>query len=294
MEDISDLQSGIDRQWEYGTLIMSQTAGLFGTLGAKLAVQWASTLPDDGSLTFEQALPDVLRRLGHAGWEMITAATSSNVRNGTSAEMFLMYAFKQPVARTEKEALAQLIDPVALRRRAALCLERQDYDLARAVLSRAISFGPTDLDIYYSARAHVHLCCGDEESALKDLEQAVAHNRTCGEACKELGDIWYRRGNYDKAVEQYGAALKFLPEDADHRAVLQQVRERFVESVSQKLGNPRDAAKQLRDYMARGATGCAASAALWQPGSRSLSVGNNRVKLKAIHRLRLLATIQPA
>lgn len=245
------LQLPKEQQWEYAALTWSRTAGFFGAIGAKENLVWNSTLEDEGAVSFQQSPPDLLYTIGRAGWELTSSATTSNVRGGTTHELVIMYVFKQRVALNEEHAVAQLINPVALLKRATKYVQHNP-SLAMKAINRALSFEPQQRELYYLARGRIYLTLGDENKALEDFSQAVKASSECGEGYMEGGNILLRRKDYQNAIDNYNRALDHIRDDSGSRNTRLIGETRYSRAVAyREVGKFKDAAKDFKEYVKR-------------------------------------------
>jgi len=234
-----------DQQWEYATLMLGQTAGFFGTIGAKQTVQWSSTLEGEGQSNFEQSAPDLLYLVGRAGWELVSSTTATNIRGGTTHESAMIFVFKQRRATTEDYALAQLIDPAALLKRATKYMGQQNPSMALKALNKALSFSPQQRELYHVARGRVYLSLNDEERALDEVGQALRANEQCAEAYMERANILCRRNDYDNAISDYNQALRCIREDYALITEIKYMRG----SAYRQVGRAKEAIRDFKDCL---------------------------------------------
>ena len=247
------LQLPKDQQWEFAALSLSRTAGFFGKLGAQENLLWNSTLEDEEEVSFQQSPPNLLSRIGKAGWELASSTTTSNIRGGTTYEMVVIYFFKQRVAPNDEYALAQLISPVALLKRASTFV-RHNPSLSMKAIERALSFKPQQLELYYTTRGQTHMALGDEKKASDDFDKAIQANERCGEAYLERGNIAYKRADYEKAINDFTQTLRFIRDEYDSppSVTVMFAGVHLKRGLAyRQVGKVKDALKDLKDYLSK-------------------------------------------
>lgn len=241
-----------DQQWEYATLTLNRTAGLFGVLGASQSMIWVSTLEDESEISFEREISQILCWAGRAGWELVSSTTATTLRGGNTTESGVILMFKQHVATSEEQSIAQLIDPSALLKRAIRYLEQGNPAMAIRVANRGLSFSPRDTDLLYLARGRSYLTMGDEQQALDDFSRALESNQQCGEAWLERAHILLRRKDWDNAVNDYHQALRLIRDDYNgpNSQLIREIRYRRGLALKE-MGKPKEAVKDLKEYLNR-------------------------------------------
>src|SRR5215475_14758446 len=68
-----------------------------------------------------------------------------------------------------------------------------------------------DLAQLFNNRGLLYIKLDKLDLAINDLNQALKNNPKDARAYDNLGDIWYTRGNYDKAVVEYNNAIRVDP-----------------------------------------------------------------------------------
>ena len=88
-----------------------------------------------------------------------------------------------------------------------------DYDGALQAYDAVLALVPTEAEAMYQ-KSVIMRTKGDVDGAQAFLEAAVAANPMAADFRVELGAVYESRGQKDKAIEQYRAALRYVPDYA--------------------------------------------------------------------------------
>ncbi len=214
-----------DEQWEYAMFTMaSEAGGVFG-IGKQTLVSWVSTLADENGAEFTGSLITLFERAGSAGWEMVTSPVATDQRTAIWA-----FTFKQRPATNEDSAIAQLIDPTALLRRATKYLAGGNTSMALKAINRAFAMRPEkQIEVYHLARGRILMALNELQDAEQEFVATTKANSQSGEAHCELGNISFQSQNFEMITEtRYRRGIAFS-----------------------HVGKPKDAVKDLKEYLNR-------------------------------------------
>lgn len=105
-------------------------------------------------------------------------------------------------------------DIESLHMHALRCAENGDLEEACDTFIKALSIAPNHavLRLHF---ANVLKAAGNEDDAVRELQQVIAADAQCAPAYNNLGTIYFARKQYDLAVQAYHAALDIRPDYAD-------------------------------------------------------------------------------
>jgi tetratricopeptide (TPR) repeat protein len=103
--------------------------------------------------------------------------------------------------------------PFYLRGRSQVYLYQKDFDRALADMDAALVPAPHNSFLLASRCEARGLANRDLDAAMTDCQAALAADPDTAEPLDHLGFIWFRKGEFDKAIAQYDLALAAKPLD---------------------------------------------------------------------------------